>query len=51
MHFVGHVNVAPRHLTADAEALLLATLMHEVGRCSTKEVYAICLVTDGNLTS
>ncbi|XP_074574653.1 uncharacterized protein LOC141831121 [Curcuma longa] len=26
----GHVNVAPRHLTADAEALLLATLMHEV---------------------
>ncbi|WOK99198.1 leishmanolysin-like peptidase [Canna indica] len=26
----GHVNVAPRHLTADAEALLSATLIHEV---------------------
>ena len=27
---VGHVNVAPRHLTAEAETLLLATLIHEV---------------------
>ncbi|KAK1392506.1 putative Metalloendopeptidase [Heracleum sosnowskyi] len=26
----GHVNVAPRHLTAELETLLLATLMHEV---------------------
>ncbi|PKA49613.1 leishmanolysin [Apostasia shenzhenica] len=26
----GHVNVAPRHLTAEAEALLSATLIHEV---------------------
>jgi hypothetical protein len=26
----GHVNVAPRHLTAEAETLLLATLIHEV---------------------
>ena len=28
--FPGHVNVAPRHLTAEAETLLLATLIHEV---------------------
>lgn len=28
--FVGHVNVAPRHLTAEAETLLSATLIHEV---------------------
>ena len=27
----GHVNVAPRHLTAEAETLLSATLIHEVG--------------------
>ena len=27
---VGHVNVAPRHLTAEAETLLSATLIHEV---------------------
>ena len=27
---LGHVNVAPRHLTAEAETLLLATLIHEV---------------------
>uniref|UniRef100_A0A7N0UNJ9 EGF-like domain-containing protein n=2 Tax=Kalanchoe fedtschenkoi TaxID=63787 RepID=A0A7N0UNJ9_KALFE len=26
----GHVNVAPRHLTAEAESLLSATLIHEV---------------------
>lgn len=26
----GHVNVAPRHLTAEAETLLSATLIHEV---------------------
>ncbi|GLJ40295.1 hypothetical protein SUGI_0828070 [Cryptomeria japonica] len=26
----GHVNVAPRHLTAEAETLLFATLIHEV---------------------
>eukprot|EP00249_Psilotum_nudum_P023922 c29028_g1_i1 orf=1787-4684(+) len=26
----GHVNVAPRHLTAEAESLLFATLIHEV---------------------
>ncbi|KAK7321737.1 hypothetical protein VNO77_32636 [Canavalia gladiata] len=26
----GHVNVAPRHLTAEAETLLSATLLHEV---------------------
>ncbi|KAF7817552.1 Leishmanolysin-like peptidase [Senna tora] len=26
----GHVNVAPRHLTAEAETLLYATLIHEV---------------------
>ncbi|KAE9588445.1 putative leishmanolysin [Lupinus albus] len=26
----GHVNVSPRHLTADAETLLSATLIHEV---------------------
>lgn len=30
VHFVGHVNVAPRHLTAEAETLLSATLIHEV---------------------
>ena len=29
--FPGHVNVAPRHLTAEAETLLSATLIHEVG--------------------
>lgn len=29
--FAGHVNVAPRHLTAEAETLLSATLIHEVG--------------------
>ena len=28
--FIGHVNVAPRHLTAEAETLLSATLIHEV---------------------
>jgi hypothetical protein len=28
--FTGHVNVAPRHLTAEAESLLSATLIHEV---------------------
>lgn len=28
--FAGHVNVAPRHLTAEAETLLSATLVHEV---------------------
>lgn len=28
--FAGHVNVAPRHLTAEAETLLSATLIHEV---------------------
>lgn len=28
--FLGHVNVAPRHLTAEAETLLSATLIHEV---------------------
>ena len=28
----GHVNVAPRHLTAEAETLLSATLIHEVSR-------------------
>lgn len=27
---LGHVNVAPQHLTAEAEALLSATLLHEV---------------------
>jgi len=27
---VGHINVAPRHLTAEAETLLSATLIHEV---------------------
>ena len=27
---LGHVNVAPRHLTAEAETLLSATLIHEV---------------------
>lgn len=26
----GHVNVAPRHLTAESETLLSATLVHEV---------------------
>lgn len=26
----GHVNVAPKHLTAEAESLLSATLIHEV---------------------
>lgn len=26
----GHVNVAPRHLTAESETLLSATLIHEV---------------------
>lgn len=31
--FVGHVNVAPRHLTAEAETLLSATLIHEVSGC------------------
>ena len=31
MIFAGHVNVAPRHLTAEAETLLSATLIHEVG--------------------
>ena len=30
LSFVGHVNVAPRHLTAEAETLLSATLIHEV---------------------
>ncbi|KAM7518265.1 hypothetical protein LguiB_017227 [Lonicera macranthoides] len=30
VQFVGHVNVAPRHLTAEAETLLSATLIHEV---------------------
>ncbi|RWW80468.1 hypothetical protein BHE74_00011182, partial [Ensete ventricosum] len=29
---VGHVNVAPRHLTAEAETLLSATLIHEVSK-------------------
>jgi len=29
-YFAGHVNVAPRHLTAEAETLLSATLIHEV---------------------
>jgi leishmanolysin len=28
--YLGHVNVAPRHLTAEAETLLSATLIHEV---------------------
>lgn len=28
--YAGHVNVAPRHLTAEAETLLSATLIHEV---------------------
>lgn len=28
--FPGHVNVAPRHLTAEAETLLSASLIHEV---------------------
>jgi hypothetical protein len=28
--FTGHVNVAPRHLTAEAESLFSATLIHEV---------------------
>jgi hypothetical protein len=28
--FAGHVNVAPRHLTAEQETLLSATLIHEV---------------------
>lgn len=28
--YSGHVNVAPRHLTAEAETLLSATLIHEV---------------------
>lgn len=32
----GHVNVAPRHLTAEAETLLYATLIHEVVNLSYK---------------
>lgn len=30
LFLTGHVNVAPRHLTAEAETLLSATLIHEV---------------------
>jgi Leishmanolysin len=30
IYVAGHVNVAPRHLTAEAETLLSATLIHEV---------------------
>jgi leishmanolysin len=30
LFYLGHVNVAPRHLTAEAETLLSATLIHEV---------------------
>jgi leishmanolysin len=30
IYVAGHVNVAPRHLTAEAESLLSATLIHEV---------------------
>lgn len=34
----GHVNVAPRHLTAEAESLLSATLIHEVVKPSEHQM-------------
>lgn len=46
----GHVNVAPRHLTAEAETLLSATLIHEVREVSSlyqKEIYNCVLYVDG----
>ncbi|KAE8718167.1 Metalloendopeptidase / zinc ion binding protein isoform 3 [Hibiscus syriacus] len=43
----GHVNVAPRHLTAEAETLLSATLIHEVMHVLGFDPHAFSHFRDG----
>ncbi|XP_040996682.1 uncharacterized protein LOC121242798 [Juglans microcarpa x Juglans regia] len=43
----GHVNVAPRHLTAEAESLLSATLIHEVMHVLGFDPHAFAHFRDG----